>query len=42
MAEGKAAIVVGGVRGLGKAYCEALLREGAKVNTTVLIFNLIL
>ena len=28
----KIAVVVGGARGIGRAYCEALLAKGAKVS----------
>lgn len=29
--EGKIAVVIGGARGMGKAYCEAILKKGGKV-----------
>ena len=34
--DGKVAVVVGGARGIGQAYCEALLTKGAKVRIQVL------
>ena len=29
--EGKTSVVIGGARGIGRAYCEALLTKGANV-----------
>ena len=40
--KGKVAAVVGGARGIGRAYCEALLKKGVKVmpiNNLGLIFK---
>ncbi len=35
----KVALVVGGARGIGQAYCQALLEKGAKVKYYMISFT---